>query len=61
MCTENPFPYNKYQIEKYGRLRSFGTSRSKRREGMKKYGFGVDIGGTTCKLGLVSVEGDLLD
>lgn len=28
---------------------------------MEKYGFGVDIGGTTCKLGLFSVEGDLLE
>lgn len=28
---------------------------------MKKYGFGVDIGGTTCKLGLFSVEGELLE
>ena len=25
-----------------------------------KYGFGVDIGGTTIKIGLFSVEGDLI-
>lgn len=28
---------------------------------MKQYGFGVDIGGTTCKLGMFSVEGELLE
>ena len=28
---------------------------------MAKYVFGVDIGGTTVKIGLFSVEGDLLD
>ena len=28
---------------------------------MQKYGFGVDIGGTTCKLGLFTVEGELLE
>ena len=28
---------------------------------MKKYVFGVDIGGTTVKLGLFDVEGDVLD
>lgn len=28
---------------------------------MKQYGFGVDIGGTTCKLGLFSVEGEMLE
>ena len=28
---------------------------------MVKYGFGVDIGGTTCKLGLFSLEGELLE
>ncbi|MGN0341939.1 MAG: ROK family glucokinase [Roseburia sp.] len=28
---------------------------------MKKYGFGVDIGGTTCKLGLFETTGTLLD
>lgn len=28
---------------------------------MKKYGFGVDIGGTTCKIGLFETEGNLLD
>lgn len=28
---------------------------------MKRYGFGADIGGTTCKLGLFSVEGELLE
>ena len=25
-----------------------------------KYGFGVDIGGTTIKIGLFSVDGDLM-
>jgi len=28
---------------------------------MKKYGFGVDIGGTTCKIGLFETTGILLD
>jgi len=28
---------------------------------MKKYGFGVDIGGTTCKIGLFDTAGILLD
>ena len=28
---------------------------------MKKYGFGVDIGGTTCKLGLFETAGTLLE
>lgn len=28
---------------------------------MKKYGFGVDIGGTTCKLGLFETTGNLLE
>lgn len=28
---------------------------------MKKYGFGVDVGGTTCKLGLFETTGILLD
>lgn len=28
---------------------------------MKKYGFGVDIGGTTCKIGLFETNGTLLD
>lgn len=28
---------------------------------MKKYGFGVDIGGTTCKIGLFETTGKLLD
>lgn len=28
---------------------------------MKKYGFGVDIGGTTIKMGFFDVEGNLLD
>ena len=28
---------------------------------MKKYGFGVDIGGTTVKLGLFNIDGTLLD
>lgn len=28
---------------------------------MKKYGFGVDIGGTTCKLGLFETSGNLLE
>ena len=28
---------------------------------MKKYGFGVDVGGTTCKLGLFETNGTLVD
>lgn len=28
---------------------------------MKKYGFGVDIGGTTCKIGLFQTTGEILD
>ncbi len=28
---------------------------------MKEYGFGVDVGGTTCKLGLFKTDGTLLD
>ena len=28
---------------------------------MAKYVFGVDIGGTTVKIGLFSVEGEMLD
>ena len=28
---------------------------------MKKYAFGVDIGGTTCKMGLFDTSGRLLD
>ncbi len=28
---------------------------------MKKYGFGVDVGGTTCKIGLFDVEGKMLE
>ena len=28
---------------------------------MKKFGFGVDIGGTTVKLGLFQMDGTLLD
>ena len=28
---------------------------------MKKYGFGVDVGGTTCKLGLFQTDGTLLE
>ena len=28
---------------------------------MKKYGFGVDVGGTTCKIGLFETTGELLD
>ena len=28
---------------------------------MKKYGFGVDIGGTTCKIGLFDMEGTILE
>ena len=28
---------------------------------MEKYVFGIDLGGTTVKLGLLSVEGELLD
>ena len=29
--------------------------------GMEKYCFGVDVGGTTIKLGLFTVEGELLE
>ena len=28
---------------------------------MKQYGFGVDIGGTTCKIGLFEMSGSLLE
>ncbi len=28
---------------------------------MKKYGFGVDIGGTTCKIGLFEMTGVLME
>ena len=28
---------------------------------MKKYAFGVDVGGTTCKMGLFKTEGTLLE
>lgn len=28
---------------------------------MKKYGFGVDIGGTTCKIGLFDMDGSILE
>ena len=28
---------------------------------MKKYGFGVDIGGTTCKIGLFETTGNLVE
>ena len=28
---------------------------------MKKYGFGVDIGGTTCKIGLFETSGNLAE
>ena len=28
---------------------------------MKPYAFGVDVGGTTVKMGLFTTEGDLLD
>ncbi len=28
---------------------------------MKKYGFGVDIGGTTCKIGLFETTGGLVE
>ena len=28
---------------------------------MKKYGFGVDIGGTTCKIGLFETAGQVVD
>ncbi len=28
---------------------------------MKKYGFGADVGGTTCKIGLFSMDGSLID
>ena len=32
-----------------------------RRINMAKYVFGVDVGGTTVKMGLFTVEGELLD
>ena len=32
-----------------------------RRKNMAKYVFGVDVGGTTVKMGLFTVEGELLD
>ncbi len=35
--------------------------RKKRRNDMKKYAFGVDIGGTTCKIGFFETDGHLLD
>lgn len=28
---------------------------------MKRYAFGVDVGGTTCKIGFFTIEGDLID
>ena len=28
---------------------------------MKQYGFGVDIGGTTCKIGLFDMNGTILE
>ena len=28
---------------------------------MKKYGFGVDVGGTTCKIGFFENSGNMLD
>ena len=28
---------------------------------MKKYGFGIDIGGTTCKIGLFETTGTLVE
>ena len=28
---------------------------------MKKYGFGVDVGGTTCKIGLFDMSGVILE
>jgi len=34
---------------------------NKRRKMMKQYGFGVDLGGTTCKIGLFKTSGELLD
>lgn len=33
--------------------------RSGEGNGMKKYGFGVDVGGTTCKIGLFDMEGTI--
>ncbi len=35
--------------------------RKKENAGMKKYGFGVDIGGTTCKIGLFETTGALVE
>ena len=28
---------------------------------MKKYAFGVDVGGTTCKIGLFETSGELIE
>lgn len=28
---------------------------------MKKYAFGVDVGGTTCKIGFFETDGKLID
>ena len=28
---------------------------------MEKYGFGVDIGGTTCKIGLFEMDGTIVE
>ncbi|MEG1556765.1 MAG: ROK family protein, partial [Bacteroidales bacterium] len=28
---------------------------------MKKYGFGIDIGGTTCKIGLFETTGQIVE
>ena len=28
---------------------------------MERYGFGIDLGGTTCKLGLFQVDGTLME
>lgn len=34
---------------------------NEREESMKEYGFGADLGGTTCKLGLFRTDGTLLE
>lgn len=38
---------------------STGNAWQRRNRIMKKYGFGVDIGGTTCKIGLFDMTGEL--
>lgn len=61
MCAGNTFHYNICRIKRWEVSLFWEISCCERREGMVKYGFGVDIGGTTCKLGLFSLEGELLE